>query len=751
MPNPPRKEDALHYHRHPRPGKVEMRSTKACLTSQDLSLAYSPGVAYPCLEIAKDVDLVYEYTNRPNLVAVISNGTAVLGLGNIGPEAGKPVMEGKGVLFKRFADIDVFDIELNVSDPDKFIEVVEAMAPTFGGINLEDIKAPECFYIETQLKERLDIPVMHDDQHGTAIIATAAFLNALQIANKKPEDVKIVTVGAGAAGIACLNMMLDVGVQKKNIFLCDSRGVIHTERPNLSKEKARFAQETDLRTLADAMVGADMFLGLSVGGLVSPEMVLSMAENPIVFALANPTPEIDYPTAKATRSDIIMATGRSDYPNQVNNVLGFPFIFRGALDVRASKINNEMKIAASKALAELARQQITDQVRAAYGDTDFTFGPDYIIPKPFDKRVLYTVAPAVALAAMETGVAQCPIQDIESYKEELKARFYPSSAVMSQVFDKIRSHAPRIVFPEATSSRILLAVEQIAQTNIARPILIGNPEEIYHNASEIDINLHGIEVIDPSNNINHAKMVEELVKRRSRKGMTKEKASRLLNSNDDYFGAMMVETGACDGMVSGLTRTYPEVIRPVIECIGTDEDESAALCAVYMIFKGKDPYFFADTAVHVKPNADQLARIAMTVADFVRQLDIEPRVAMLSFSSFGSARSKESSEVAKAVAKVKQMQPDLIIDGEMQVEVALQPNLREKLYDFSSLTGPANVLIFPNLDSGNISYKLMRDIGGAEAIGPVLLGLNKPVHVLQRESDISTIINLTAITALRSL
>jgi malate dehydrogenase (oxaloacetate-decarboxylating)(NADP+) len=592
---------------------------------------------------------------------------------------------------------------------------------------------------------------MHDDQHGTAIIATAAFLNALQIAEKNPEDVKIVTVGAGAAGIACLNMLLGVGVKKENIFLCDSRGVIHTKRTNLTKEKARFAQETEMRTLADAMVGADMFLGLSVGGLVSPEMVKSMAPNPIVFALANPTPEIDYPIAKATRSDIIMATGRSDYPNQVNNVLGFPFIFRGALDVRASKINDEMKIAASQALAKLARQQITDQVRAAYGDTDFTFGPDYIIPKPFDKRVLYTVAPAVALAAMQTGVARKPIDDIESYKEELKARFYPSSAVMSRVFHKIKGHAPRIVFPEATSSSILLAVEQVAQMNIARPILIGNPEEIYNKASEIDINLHGIEVIDPNNDSNREQMVEALFHRRSRKGMTREKSLQLLSTNNDYFGAMMVETGACDGMVSGLTRPYPDVIRPVIECIGTDEDESAALCAVYLIFKDNEPYFFADTAVHVRPNAGQLARIAMTVSEFVRQLDIVPKVAMLSYSSFGSARSKESSEVAKAVDIVKNMQPELMIDGEMQVEHALQSDLREKVYHFSDLEGSANVLIFPNLDSGNISYKLMRDIGGAEAIGPVLLGLNKPAHVLQRDSDVSTIINLTAITALRSL
>ncbi|MBR58597.1 MAG: NADP-dependent malic enzyme [Myxococcales bacterium] len=745
-----KKKQALIYHREPRPGKTEIRSTKPCITSRDLSLAYTPGVAHPCLEIHDDQELAYEYTNKGNLVAVISNGTAVLGLGDIGALAGKPVMEGKAVLFKRFADIDVFDLEVDMADPEQFVEIVAAIAPTFGGINLEDIKAPECFAIERALRKRLDIPVMHDDQHGTAIIAGAGFINALTIANKAADSVQIVTCGAGAAGIACLDMLIDLGAKEENIMLVDSRGVVHSERTDLNAEKQRFARETSRRTLEDALEGADMFLGLSVGGLMSPKMLKSMADNPIVFALANPNPEIDYPTAIKTRDDVIMATGRSDYPNQVNNVLGFPFIFRGALDVRAKTINGEMKIAAARALAELAREEVTDQVRTAYDGAVIQFGSGYIIPKPFDNRVLYTVAPAVAKAATDSGVARRPITDVESYRDELKARFHPSVTVMRSIFDKMRKSPPRIVYPEGLDPRILRAAEVAADAGIARPVLLGPREDILAEAerNEVELEQAGIEIIDPSDIPNLEAMVDQFHARRNRKGLTRGSARRQLCTEMHYLGAMLVESGDCDGMVGGLNRSYPRALRPVVQTIGT-QDSPSVLCAVYLVFKGADLYFFADTTVNVDPDAATLANIATTVAGFVERLELVPNIAMLSFSNFGSARMKQSQKVAEAVRLVKESAPGLNIDGEMQFNVAFNSSYRKNLYDFSSLTGNANVFIFPNLESGNIAYKMMQTIGEAEVIGPVLLGLNKPVHVLQRESDVNDIVNLTALTGFR--
>ncbi len=745
-----KKKQALAYHREPRPGKTEIRSTKPCITSRDLSLAYTPGVAHPCLEIHDDQELAYEYTNKGNLVAVISNGTAVLGLGNIGALAGKPVMEGKAVLFKRFADIDVFDLEVNMADPDQFIEIVAAIAPTFGGINLEDIKAPECFAIERALRQRLDIPVMHDDQHGTAIIVGAAFLNALSIAGKAAESVQIVTCGAGAAGIACLNMLIDLGAQPDNIMLVDSRGVVHSERTDLNPEKQRFARETSRQTLEDALEGTDMFLGLSAGGLLSPKMLKSMADNPIVFALANPDPEIDYPTAVETRDDVIMATGRSDYPNQVNNVLGFPFIFRGALDVRARTINGEMKIAAARALAELAREEVTDQVRIAYDGAMIQFGSEYIIPKPFDNRVLYAVAPAVAEAATKSGVARRPIADVESYREDLKARFHPSVTVMRRIFDRVRQNPPRIVYPEGLDVRIIRAAEVASDAGIARPVLLGHREEILAEAerNEVDLEQAGIEVIDPRDIPNLEELVDLLHARRLRKGLTRGSARRLLRSETHYLGAMLVESGRCDGMVGGLNRSYPRALRPVVQTIGT-QPTPAVLCAVYLVFKGADLYFFADTTVNVDPDATTLAHIATTVGRFVERLELVPRIAMLSFSNFGSARMEQSQKVAEAVQLVKESAPNLMIDGEMQFNVAFNKAYRKSLYDFSSLEGNANVFIFPNLEAGNIAYKMMQTIGEAELIGPVLLGLNKPVHVLERESEVNDIVNLTALTGFR--
>ncbi len=746
----PRKEDALRYHREPRPGKVEVRSTKPCLTSHDLSLAYTPGVAYPCLDIADNPDLVYDYTNKGNLVAVISNGTAVLGLGNIGPAAGKPVMEGKGVLFKRFADTDVFDIEIAVTDPDEFIEVVAAIAPTFGGINLEDVKAPECFYIEEKLRERLDIPVMHDDQHGTAIITAAAFLNTLEITGKRAEDVKIACSGAGAAGIACLDMLMECGARRENIFLCDSKGVVHDGRDDLNPQKLRFVQKTEARTLADAMKGADVFLGVSAAGVVSPEMLRTMADHPAVFAMANPEPEIDYEVARAARSDVIMATGRSDYPNQVNNVLGFPFIFRGALDVRARTINGAMKLAAARALAELARSEVPEEVRKAYDDTAFRFGPEYIIPKPFDERVLYAVAPAVALAATETGVARKPLEDVDAYREQLKERFFPSGSIMRRVFSDIRTSKPRIVFSEGQSRRVLRACERICDGQLGRPVLIGDPATIRDRAEEVDVNLdeRGIEIVDPSTFEHFESMMEQLVHRRARKGMTPPEAVRLLRTDPVYFGAMMVEMGMADGLVTGLKRSFAGALRPVLRCIPVEPGQT--VCAVYMIFQGPEVFFFADTAVHIAPTSEQLAGIARTVAGYVRSLQIEPRVAMLSFSSFGSASSAEGERVARAVALAKEADPGLNIDGEMQLEVAVDPRIRSQLHRQSTLKGPANVFIFPNLSAATIGFGLMRTLGGCDIIGPVLLGLERPVHVARRESSVGTLVNLAALTAYRA-
>jgi len=743
-----RKKDALRYHQEPRPGKIEIRATKPCLTSRDLSLAYTPGVAHPCLEIARQEELAYRYTNKGNLVAVITNGTAVLGLGDLGPLGAKPVMEGKAVLFKRFADIDVFDLEFDTKDPDQFVDMVAAISPTFGGINLEDIKAPECFHIERALRERLDIPVMHDDQHGTAIITGAAFINALQIAEKQADQVRIVALGAGAAGIACLDMLIELGALVENILLVDSKGIIFEGREGITKEKSRFAAKTKARTLEDAMKGADVFLGLSKGNLVSPKMLLSMAENPIVFAMANPDPEIDYPVAKATRDDVIIATGRSDYPNQVNNVLGFPFIFRGALDVHARTINKEMKIAAAKSLALLARQEVTAQVRAAYSGAEISFGRDYIIPKPFDERVLYEVAPAVALAASQSGVARQPIDDLDAYRQELKGRLHPSGAVMRMVFDAVRQQQPKIVFPEGTEPNVVRAAECLADTGIAQLALIGPKEQVLAvaAAAEVDLESLNIEIIDPQHMENLEDLVSTLHTQRNRRGITKGFARSILLSDTNQLGALLVEDGRFDGMVTGLTRSYPHTLKPVLRCVGTQPPPNT-LCAVSMVFKGSDVFFFADTTINVDPDARMLARIGRTVAKFVRKLNVEPRLAMLSFSNFGSARFPQSDKARDAAAIIREEEPELMVDGEMQFNVAFDAVLRERLYEFSHLKGAANVFIFPNLESSNIAYKMMQCLGEAEVVGPVLLGLNKPVHILQRESDVNSIVNLTALTA----
>jgi len=743
-----RKEEALQYHSQGRKGKIEVNSTKPCITQRDLGNAYTPGVAEPCREIHDDPGLAYEYTAKGNLVAVVSNGTAVLGLGNIGAMAGKPVMEGKGILFKRFADIDVFDIELDTQDQDEIVNTVKLLEPTFGGINLEDIKAPECFYIEEKLKETMNIPVFHDDQHGTAIISAAALLNALELQNKKIEDVKVVFLGAGAAGIACADLYIKVGVKKENLYLVDSKGLIYDGRKEgMNPYKQRLANGTNPATLKDVMKGADVFAGVAVANMVTKEMVKSMAEKPIIFAMANPDPEITYDDATSVRDDLIMATGRSDYPNQVNNVLGFPFIFRGALDVRATAINDEMKIAAVKSLADLAKEDVPDSVIRAYGDKPIQFGKDYIIPKPFDSRVLIWEASAVAKAAVETGVARLPITDFDAYKERLESLLGKSYEVMRLVINKAKKSPKKIVFPEGWEPKILRACQIIIDENIAQPIILGSKDNIEKKAKSLNVDLEGVEIVDPMTSDKLDKYKEMLYKHRSRKGVTRNEAEVMLKGNWRLFGSMMVAAGDGDGMIAGVNYNYPDTIKPALQAIPLKDGVDVVAGLYMMVFKN-DVLFFADTTVNIEPTAEELAEIAILAAEEVKNFDIEPKIAMLSFSNFGSARHPLSNKVAKATKIVKQKRPDIIIDGEMQADTAVVPEILNGNYDFSDLKGAANVLIFPNLEAGNIAFKLMDRLGGAESIGPILMGVSKPIHVLQRNCEVNDIVNMTAIAVI---
>ncbi len=737
------KEEALRYHSTGRKGKIEVIATKPCFTSRDLSLAYTPGVAEPCREIHKNDDDVFKYTAKGNLVAVVSNGTAVLGLGDIGPHAGKPVMEGKGVLFKRFADIDVFDIELKTKDPEEIIKACELMEPTFGGINLEDIKAPECFEIENRLKETMNIPVFHDDQHGTAIISCAALLNAVEIADKKLEDIKIVVSGAGAAAIACCDTYIMAGVKRENIFMFDSKGLIHTDRTDLNKYKQNYANSVPHDSLGAALVGADVFIGLSKANVVSQDMVKSMADRPIVFAMANPDPEIMYPDAVAARDDVIMATGRSDFPNQVNNVLGFPFIFRGALDVRAKAINDEMKIAAVKALAELAREKVPEIVINAYGGKEFSFGAEYIIPKPFDPRVLWKVAPAVARAAMETGVAKQPIEDWHQYEEELKERLGFSKEIIRGVMNKAQNSGKKIVYPEGEEEKIIHAANTVKKDGWGQPILLGDLNLMREKIVELGYDENDFILEDPRYDEKTGEYALEFHKLRSRKGTTLNGAIKNMKSRFHY-GNMMVRRGDADTLIAGLTSTYPETIKPALQVIGVKKG-SKVVSGLYIVIIKSKVYFFTDTTVNVDPTPEELAEIAICASDVVKGFDIEPKVAMLSFSNFGSSRAPQSDKVAEAVRIVNEIRPDIVIDGEMQADTAVMPKILEQRYPFSKLQGGANVLVFPNLDSGNISYKLFERLTDATVIGPVLTGMDKPIHVLQQGASVDEIINMSAI------
>ena len=738
-----RKQDALDYHSQGRKGKIEVVATKPCATQRDLSLAYTPGVADPCNEIVKDKENAYLYTAKGNLVAVVSNGTAVLGLGNIGALAGKPVMEGKGVLFKRFADIDVFDIEVNSENPDDVIKVVKLLEPTFGGINLEDIKAPDCFYIEETLKKEMGIPVFHDDQHGTAIISGAALLNALEIVGKDISKVKVVYNGAGAAGIACAGLYLNLGVRRENIMMCDTKGVIYKGRKEgMNPYKEKFAVDTKLRTLAEAMKGADVFVGVSVKDAVSKEMVKSMNDKPIVFAMANPDPEITYNDAKSVRDDLIMATGRSDFPNQVNNVLGFPFIFRGALDVRATAINMEMKIAACHALADLAKEDVPESVSRAYGNETFHFGTNYIIPKPFDPRVLLWEATAVAKAAIDSGVAKTKI-DIEEYRERLEARLGKSREVMRTIINKAKGKPKRIVFPEGEHEKILRASQILIDEKIAHPILLGREEEIKKKAEHLNLDLGKIEIINPVRSAKFDSYAAELHNLRKRNGITLVEARGMLH-NPNIYGSVMVHMNDADGLVSGLTLHYPDTIRPALQII-KKRDDLNKVSGLYMMIIKEKVFFFADATVNISPSAEDLAEIAICSADLARRVNIEPRVAMLSFSNFGSTKHPFSEKVKQATEIVKKKRPDIAIDGEMQADTAVVPEIVKSTYPFCEIKEWANVLIFPDLQSGNIAYKLMQRLGGAEAIGPILMGMKKSVHVLQREAEINDIVNMASI------
>ena len=738
-----RKQEALDYHSQGRRGKIEVVSSKPCATQRDLSLAYTPGVAEPCIDIHNNPDDAYLYTAKGNLVAVVSNGTAVLGLGDIGALAGKPVMEGKGVLFKRFADIDVFDIELNSHNPDEIIKAVQLLEPTFGGINLEDIKAPECFYIEETLKKSLNIPVFHDDQHGTAIISGAALLNALEVVGKKIGDVRVVFSGAGAAGIACAKFYERLGVKRTNMLLVDTKGVVHKGRTEgMNPYKEYFAHETNCRTLADALKGADVFCGVSAKDILTKEMIRSMADNPVVFAMANPDPEITYENAIDARPDIIMATGRSDYPNQVNNVLGFPFIFRGALDVRATAINDEMKIAAAMALANLTKEDVPDSVLRAYGGKRIEFGRDYIIPKPFDPRVLLWEATAVAKAAMETGVARKPISSFEAYRDSLEARLGKSREVMRFFIHKAQTAPKRIVFPEGEEEKILRAAQIIVDEGIAKPILLGSRTVIKQRMADLGIDAEGMEVVNPSKSPLLDTYITKYYLKRQRYGITRADASRQ-GKTHNVFGMLMVDQGDADGLISGVTQHYPDTVRPALHIIGK-RDGVKKIAGLYMMVFKNETIFIADATVNIDPTAEELAEIAMLTAERVKQFDVVPHVAMLSFSSFGSTRHPLAEKVQQAVKIVKKAMPQLMIDGEMQADVAVSPEMLNELYPFSSLTQKANVLIFPDLTSANIAYKLLSKLGGATSIGPMLLGIRKPVYLLVPGNDVSDIVNMTA-------
>jgi len=737
--------DALSYHAEGRPGKIEVISTKPTRTQFDLALAYSPGVAEPCEKIAENKEDVYKYTAKGNLVAVISNGTAVLGLGDIGPEASKPVMEGKGVLFKLFADIDVFDIELDCKNVEDFIKVVKAMEPTFGGINLEDIKAPESFEIEERLKEELNIPIMHDDQHGTAIISAAGLLNALEIVGKKIEDVKLVVNGAGASAIACTKLFVSLGVQKKNLIMLDSKGVISDRRDNLDKYKSQFATTSTVETLEESLVGADVFVGLSKGNILSPEMILSMAEKPIVFAMANPTPEIDYNLAIQTRPDLIMATGRSDYPNQVNNVLGFPFIFRGALDVRATSINEEMKLAAVRAIASLAKEPVPEVVMMAYNEKNMTFGPNYIIPKPMDPRLITTVAPAVAKAAMDSGVSKAPITDWNAYENELRKRLGIDNDFVNRLMIRAKKSPKRVVFAEADNVRILRAAEGSLNEKIAKPILLGKEEVIRKMMEDNNINIPDAVIIDPrKEDQKRAEYGAKFFEKRGRKGVTSYEAEYQMR-NRNYFGSMMVETGDADVFISGLTRNYPLALKPALFSIGMSKD-SGRIAGMHIMMTKQGPLFFADTTVNVELSEDELYSLVKLVHKRVKDFQIEPKIAMLSYSNFGSNSGKSPEKIRKVVSKLHQTDPEILVDGEMQPIYALDGEQRAELYPFNKLgSSSANTFIFPDLNSANAAYQIIRTMGMAEAIGPVLLGMNKTVHILHHSSNVREIMNMVAL------
>lgn len=744
-----KRREALVYHAKPRPGKIEVVPTKRYATQRDLALAYSPGVAEPCLEIERDVNNVYKYTAKGNLVAVISNGTAVLGLGDIGPEASKPVMEGKGLLFKIFAGIDVFDIEVNTKDVDAFIETVKNIAPTFGGINLEDIKAPEAFEIERRLKEELDIPVMHDDQHGTAIISAAALLNALELADKKIEDVRIVISGAGAAAVSCTKLYKAFGAKAENIVMLDSKGVIRTDREVLPPSKAEFASDRKIDTLEEAMVDADVFVGLSIADIVSPEMVLSMAKDPIVFAMANPNPEIAYDLACSVRKDIIMATGRSDHPNQVNNVLGFPFIFRGALDVRATAINEAMKMAAVKALADLTKEPVPEQVNIAYGETRFTFGREYIIPKPFDPRLIATVPPAVARAAMESGVAQEPIEDWDKYRDELLERLGDNNKIQRLLLDRARSNPKRIVFAESDQLDVLKTAQIAYEEGIAVPVLLGNRDTILELKEEIEFETE-VEIIDPKSKEEVEKVnayAQIYWESRKRKGITLYEAQKLMRQRD-YFAAMMVSEGDADGMLSGYSRSYPSVVKPLLEVIGTSPDvQRVAACNLMVTSRG--PLFLADTSININPSAKELAKIAQMTASTVKMFGLEPVVAMVSYSNFGSSTHEKAATVRQAVSYLHRNYPDLIVDGEVQADFALNKEMLQSKFPFSKLAGKkVNTLVFSNIDSANITYKMIKELERADNIGPIMLGMRKPVHILQLGASVDEMVHMTAITVI---
>jgi malate dehydrogenase (oxaloacetate-decarboxylating)(NADP+) len=743
-------DDALDYHSQGRPGKIEVIPTKPHSSQRDLSLAYSPGVAEPCLRIAENKEDVYKYTIKGNLVAVISNGTAVLGLGNIGPEAAKPVMEGKGILFKIFADIDVFDIEVDATDPEKFIAAVKAISPTFGGINLEDIKAPECFEIEKRLREELDIPVMHDDQHGTAIISAAALINAVEIAGKKLDKVKIVINGAGASAISCAHLYIAVGAKRENIMMFDSKGLIDKSRTDLTEEKVFFISDKKAKDLKEGMKGADVFIGLSKGNVVKPDMLMGMNKNPIVFALANPTPEISYPDATAARKDVIMATGRSDYPNQVNNVLGFPFIFRGALDVRAKRINEAMKMAAVYAIAGLAKEPVPESVNLAYGSRHLNFGPEYIIPKPIDPRLITTVPPAVAKAAIESGVARRNIPDWDEYKLELAKRLGLDNDLLKGITSKAKENPKRVVFAEADNYKILKAAEQVKDEGIARPILLGDKDKIHELIKEYSLNLEDVPIIDPRSDEEKERrdqFGQDFWEKRKRKGYTLFEARKIMRERN-YYGGMMIDSNAADAMISGITRKYSDPIRAALETVGVQPGVNR-VSGMYILLTRKGPFFLADTTMNVNPTAEDLVEITALTATCVKQFNIVPRIALLSYSNFGSVKGKISQKVCKSVEVLHEKYPGMIVDGDIQANFALNNELLKEQFPFSELVNKSvNTLIFPNLVSGNIAYKMMQELADVEAIGPVLLGMKKPVHILQLGCSVREIVNMVTIAVI---